>query len=111
MNMAAPRNSIPMRGAHAQFGYTDMGGMFTILKVREHLVNYDEDPGWYAHPEGTVAGLATNEELALLGQPIPERKPPATTQATAYTCPMHEEIIQHNPGTCPKCKMALEVKK
>jgi hypothetical protein len=32
-----------------------MGGMFTILKIREGLQSYDEDPGWYQHPAGTVA--------------------------------------------------------
>mgnify|MGYP000389147030 CR=1 FL=1 len=25
-----------------------------------------------------------------------------------YTCPMHPEIVQDGPGTCPKCGMALE---
>lgn len=25
-----------------------------------------------------------------------------------YTCPMHPEIQQHDPGSCPKCGMALE---
>jgi P-type Cu+ transporter len=25
-----------------------------------------------------------------------------------YTCPMHPEIVQHGPGACPKCGMALE---
>jgi len=25
-----------------------------------------------------------------------------------YTCPMHPEIVQDRPGTCPKCGMALE---
>lgn len=25
-----------------------------------------------------------------------------------YTCPMHPEVIQHGPGACPKCGMALE---
>ena len=29
----------------------------------------------------------------------------ATTQ---YTCPMHPEIKQTGPGSCPKCEMALE---
>ncbi|WP_137889182.1 heavy metal translocating P-type ATPase [Pseudomonas sp. 2FE] len=28
--------------------------------------------------------------------------------ATEYTCPMHPEIRQAGPGTCPKCGMALE---
>ena len=27
---------------------------------------------------------------------------------TFYTCPMHPEIHQDHPGTCPKCGMALE---
>ena len=27
-----------------------------------------------------------------------------------YTCPMHPEIIQDHPGSCPKCGMALERK-
>ncbi|MEM8589375.1 MAG: copper-translocating P-type ATPase [Pseudomonadota bacterium] len=27
---------------------------------------------------------------------------------TLYTCPMHPEIVQDRPGSCPKCGMALE---
>jgi len=112
MQMPVPPNSIPMRGANAKFGYTDMGGMFTLLKVRDEVTNYDEDPGWYDHPEGTVAGKASAEEIAMLGVPAltatttPSTKP-ATTQATLYTCPMHKEIVQVGPGRCPKCKMML----
>jgi hypothetical protein len=40
-----------------------MGGLFTILKVRDQLRSYDEEPGWYQHPPGTVALKATDEEL------------------------------------------------
>lgn len=29
-------------------------------------------------------------------------------EATQYTCPMHPEVIQAYPGSCPKCGMALE---
>src|SRR3546814_8139789 len=25
-----------------------------------------------------------------------------------YTCPMHPEVVQDEPGECPKCGMALE---
>ena len=39
-----------------------MGGMVTVLKVRDGLTNY-ADPGWYEHPKGTVADVATAEEL------------------------------------------------
>ncbi len=30
--------------------------------------------------------------------------------AVEYTCPMHPEIVQIGPGSCPKCGMALEPK-
>jgi manganese oxidase len=74
MGMPVPRNSIPMLGAPGKHDYIDMGGMFTIVKVRENLTSYD-DPGWYENPPGTLASLASNEELQRdLGQ-IPEAKP------------------------------------
>jgi hypothetical protein len=39
-----------------------MGGMFTVLKVREGLARGDyKDPGWYKHPAGTVAREWTGE--------------------------------------------------
>ena len=33
---------------------------------------------------------------------------PSGTHATVYTCPMHPQIRQPGPGTCPICGMALE---
>ncbi len=62
-HMQVPDNSIPMVGAKGPFDYITMGGMFTILKVRENLASYDEDLGWYDYPEGTVAKLASSDEL------------------------------------------------
>ncbi|MCW8837220.1 MAG: copper-translocating P-type ATPase [Thiovulaceae bacterium] len=29
--------------------------------------------------------------------------------SASYTCPMHPEIVENKPGTCPKCGMALEL--
>jgi hypothetical protein len=57
-DMGLPRNTLLM-GSHegrakGPFGSIFMGGMFTILKIRENLRTY-EDPGWYDHPAGTVA--------------------------------------------------------
>ncbi|HEY0792990.1 MAG TPA: copper oxidase [Chthoniobacterales bacterium] len=76
MGMPMPRNSLPMVGAPGKHGYIDMGGMFTIVKIRENLANY-EDPGWYENPPGTLAVAATDEELRRdLGQ-MPEAKPGA----------------------------------
>jgi FtsP/CotA-like multicopper oxidase with cupredoxin domain len=73
MGMPVPRNSIPMVGAPGKHDYIDMGGMFTIVKVRENLKSYD-DPGWYENPPGTLATLAGNEEMQRdLGE-IPQTK-------------------------------------
>ena len=62
-HMPMPENSIVMVGGQGQFGTITMGGMFTIVKIREGLASYD-DPGWYDHPAGTVADVATSGDLS-----------------------------------------------
>ncbi len=64
MGMGVPRNSLPMVGGAGPHDYITMGGMFTIIKVRETLESYDKDPGWYEKPSGTLASRATAEEVA-----------------------------------------------
>jgi hypothetical protein len=34
--------------------------------------------------------------------------PVTAPNATKWTCPMHPEIVRDEPGSCPKCGMALE---
>jgi P-type Cu+ transporter len=55
------------------------------------LTKFQAEPGRYA-----AAGADNKAE--------PEAAPPGTE----YTCPMHPEVRQIGPGTCPKCGMALE---
>lgn len=57
MKMPIPPNSLPMRGAPGPFSYIDMGGMFTMLKVRDNPEAADVT-GWYKYPAGTVAAEA-----------------------------------------------------
>ncbi len=66
MGMPVPANSAPMRGGPGPFSYIDMGGMFTVLKVRNKLDSY-ADPGWHQHPQGSVAGQATASDLTRDG--------------------------------------------
>src|SRR3546814_506558 len=47
------------------------------------------DPRRYLHPDRA--------------EPLPPPPP-----GTRHTCPMHPEIVQDGPGTCPICGMALE---
>jgi len=56
MHMPLPENTLPMMMGQGPFGPVEMGGMFTVIKVREGLARDDyRDPGWYEHPPGTVA--------------------------------------------------------
>lgn len=49
-----PENTLPMAMGQGPFGNLEMGGMMTIVKVRDGLRSY-EDPGYYAAPAGTRA--------------------------------------------------------
>src|SRR5690349_6216096 len=40
----------------------------------------------------------------------PTEKKQDLPQDVEYTCPMHPEIVQIGPGSCPICGMALEPK-
>ena len=56
MEMPLPDNTLPMMTGYGPFGPLEMGGMFSVVKVREGIAANDyRDPGWYRHPQGTVA--------------------------------------------------------
>lgn len=45
----------------------------------------------------------------LAPKPKPEQEPVSEEELQReYTCPMHSEVRQFGPGSCPKCGMALE---
>ena len=69
-SMPIPRNSIPMQGGVGPYGTIDMGGMFTIIKIREGLTGY-EDPGWYDAPPHTTAWKAPQISLRQPATPEP----------------------------------------
>ena len=49
---------------------------------------------------------------ALILSPVSFTPPSSAYQkATVYVCPMHPEVQSSKAGTCPKCKMALVVRK
>jgi hypothetical protein len=74
MEMPMPNNTLPMMTGFGQFGPIEMGGMFTVMKIREGLAANDyKDPGDYKHPQGTVAYA-----VASSSAPTPPRNGPAT---------------------------------
>jgi hypothetical protein len=70
MGMKIPKNSVPMVGSQGPHGYITMGGMYTNLKVREDIGDFDASKGtdftyggWYTNPPGTQAMEASSSEL------------------------------------------------
>ena len=54
MGMGVPKNSMPMVGGQGQYDPITMGGMFTILKVRDDLKSYE-----------ILAGITIRRHLGL----------------------------------------------
>jgi FtsP/CotA-like multicopper oxidase with cupredoxin domain len=58
MQMPLPPNTLPMMTGTGPHGSIEMGGMFTLVKIRAGLAPGDyRDPGWYQAPKGSVAYL------------------------------------------------------
>ena len=56
MAMELPENTVPMMTGWGPYGPLEMGGMFSVVKVREGIAAGDySDPGWYENPPGTQA--------------------------------------------------------
>ncbi len=54
-HMKGPANTLAMMAGKGPFGKLEMGGMFTVVKVRDEVAADYRDPGWYANPKGSVA--------------------------------------------------------
>ena len=57
-----PENTLAMMTGHGPYGNIEMGGMFTMVKVRDNIKPGDfSDPGWYDAPARTVASKISND--------------------------------------------------
>ena len=97
----------PADGAHTPAGVAidPVCGMSVIIEGAEHRAEHDGAEHYFcsAHCQQK---FVTDPEMYLSGahlnavEDVPE--------GTIYTCPMHPEIRQEGPGSCPICGMALE---
>ena len=93
MEMELPDNTLPMMTGTGQFGPIEMGGMFTVMKVREDLAPGDyKDPGPYKNPPGSVAHEVN---VAQAGEPV---RPPGTNEAPAMEMPGMDMPGMNMPG-------------
>ncbi|MGH8123004.1 MAG: multicopper oxidase family protein, partial [Rudaea sp.] len=68
-HMKGPENTLPMMAGKGPFGKLEMGGMFTVVKVRDDVVSDYRDPGWYKNPKGTIAW-----RVGGAAKPAPEKE-------------------------------------
>jgi len=98
---AAPRAKDPVCGmmVHPQkaAGKCEHGGKTYFFCSARCKERFQQEPEKYLAAPGT-AGM----EHATATPPA------ASVQNVRYTCPMHPEIVQIGPGSCPICGMALE---
>jgi FtsP/CotA-like multicopper oxidase with cupredoxin domain len=87
-HMRGPRNTLPMMMGQGPFGNLEMGGMFTLIKVRDDLKPGDfRDPGWYRNPPGTVAKRVSEDPD--FGEPV---RAPALAPITPTDAPDHSKM-------------------
>jgi len=60
------------------------------------------------HPYYFCSAGCRTKFVADPGKYLGEREPEPVVEGAVYTCPMHPEIRQDGPGSCPICGMALE---
>jgi FtsP/CotA-like multicopper oxidase with cupredoxin domain len=92
-HMKGPPNTLPMMGGTGPFGNLEMGGMFTVVKVRDDQAPGDySDPGWYRHPPGTVARrVSTDPDFGA-----PPRRPGATDSGPKTEPPPPTPEVDHS---------------
>jgi len=97
MGMRGPENTLPMMAGEGQFGPIEMGGMFTVVKVRDDQPPGDyRDPGWYRYPEGSVARRVSRDPQ--FGQPQRRRPYPALPLPAQDAPAMPDSAAPHHHG-------------
>jgi len=79
----------------------------TVTEKSVHRFEHDGRP-YYFCGAGCRAKFAADPAKYLAPKVATISAAPAAPAGTIFTCPMHPEIRQNTPGSCPKCGMALE---
>jgi Cu+-exporting ATPase len=86
-------------------------GSFEYKGTNYHFCSKGCLARFQADPESFLTGGPKGMHGHAHHAPAQISKPqPANASEIEYTCPMHPEIVQLGPGTCPICGMALEPK-
>jgi len=92
-HMKGPENTLPMMMGKGPHGNLEMGGMFTVIKVRDDLAHSDyRDPGWYPNPKSTMAHRVSSDPD--FGSPT-RRGPPPGPAPTLEAKPVDHSTMKH----------------
>ncbi|CEJ12947.1 Silver exporting P-type ATPase [bacterium YEK0313] len=101
---------------HQHHGHAHGGHDMATHRVKDPVCGMDVDPATSKHrhdhagttyhfcSDGCRSKFAADPQRYL----APEAASAPMPAGTVYTCPMHPEIRQNGPGSCPICGMALE---
>jgi Cu+-exporting ATPase len=82
--------------------------MSTPDGAHKHPAHHDHHGGHAARDAGATAASHACCSTKHKDHAAPTARKAAAGKDVIYTCPMHPEIRQLGPGSCPKCGMALE---
>lgn len=86
-------------------------GMSVRRSTAKHRHVHDGETYYFCNPRCRDKFVADpTSYLAKAEAPAHRAAEPVASDEVEYTCPMHPEVVQKGPGTCPKCGMALEPK-
>lgn len=77
----------------------------TVTEQSEHKLTHEGRPYYFCSAKCQGKFAANPLQYLVPTAPADTAPEPA---GTIYTCPMHPEVRQDHPGTCPKCGMTLE---
>ncbi|MBI5870989.1 MAG: heavy metal translocating P-type ATPase [Actinobacteria bacterium] len=76
-----------------------------VTSDSEYHVDYS-GKSYYFCSENCLHKFQEHPEQYIDAQTVQPQEP--VNESNTYTCPMHPEVKQQGPGSCPKCGMALE---
>jgi Cu+-exporting ATPase len=82
-------------------------GMTVKVATAKNTILHAGQPYYFCNPKCLVKFTGEPDKY-LKPRPAEALAPPAAPPGTIFTCPMHPEVRQVGPGSCPDCGMALE---
>ena len=95
-------------------------GMTVSRETAAGSFEHDDKTYWFCSKhcvekfQRDPSAFLNKPSISMMAKPVgiqrtnPSLKTNGAEKGSAYTCPMHPEVREPKPGSCPKCGMALE---